>query len=130
MSTGGRQAPHGGHEPPPTGIEPVIYWHRALPPLDAEILDEHVIEATSSRVHGLLVCRDELWDLCYPDLMRNAEGRLKQEIARLGGDYAHVLGEHIDPRHDDASGEGWLHGLFTYVLCRRSGHAPPGINAS
>jgi hypothetical protein len=47
--------------------------------------------------------------------------RLEQEIERLGGDYAHVLGEVVDTRHDDAKGEAWLHGCFTYMLYRRSG---------
>ena len=52
--------------------------------------------------------------------MANARSRLAQEIVRLGGDCAHVLHESVDSRRDDASGEVWLHGLFNYVLCRRS----------
>jgi hypothetical protein len=51
--------------------------------------------------------------------MQNTRGRLQQEISRLGGDYAHVLDESIDSRHDDASGDKWLHRRFTYVLYRR-----------
>jgi hypothetical protein len=40
---------------------------------------------------------------------------------RLGGYYAHVLDEHIDSQRDDAKGESWLHGRFSYVLCRLTG---------
>lgn len=95
-----------------------IYWHRDLPPLKAEIIGEHTVEATSSRVPGTLVHRPELWDRCHEDLMAQAEVRLRQEIARIGGTYAHVLAESIEPRHDDATGQAWLHGRFTYVLYR------------
>jgi hypothetical protein len=31
----------------------IVHWHRDLPPLDAEILHEHVLEAKSDRVSGL-----------------------------------------------------------------------------
>jgi hypothetical protein len=51
--------------------------------------------------------------------MANAESRLIQEIARLGGDYAHVHDESIAPKHDAAAGTSWLHGRFTYMLYRR-----------
>jgi hypothetical protein len=97
-----------------------IYWHRQLPPFDAEIMGEHVVEATSNRVRGSLAHRDELWDRCYRELMERTHARLTQEIGRLGGHYAHVVDESIDSRHDDASGEAWLHGRFMYVLYRRS----------
>ena len=103
----------------PGGDRGSIYWHRQLPPLDAEVMAEHVIEATSGRVRGSLAQRDELWDRCYADLMNSARRRLKQEIERLGGDYAHVLAESIEGRHDDATGDVWLHGRFTYMLCRQ-----------
>jgi hypothetical protein len=93
-----------------------IYWHRELPPLNAEIAGEHTIEATSGRVPGTLVHRSDLWDRCHEDLMAQTAVRLEQEIARMGGTYAHVLAESIDPRHDDISGEAWLHGRFTYML--------------
>jgi len=96
-----------------------VYWHRALPPLDAEMMGEHVVEATSSRVPGSLASRDEVWDRCYRDLMEHTNVRLKQEIDRLGGHYAHVLDESIDSRHDDAAGEAWLHGRYTYMLYRQ-----------
>ena len=96
-----------------------VYWHRELPPFDAVMMGEHVLEATSGRRQGSLAHRDELWDRAYQELMQNTEARMKQEIDRLSGHYAHVLDESIDSRHDDATGETWLHGLFTYTLYRR-----------
>jgi hypothetical protein len=99
--------------------EKVIFWHRDLPPIDACLVGEHTVEANSNRVKGDLSHRDELWDRCYDDLMACLQDRLHQEIARLGGDYAHVLQEFIDSRHDDASGEAWLHGRCSYLLLRR-----------
>ncbi|MGE0461656.1 MAG: hypothetical protein AB7Q16_09830 [Vicinamibacterales bacterium] len=105
----------------------IVYWHRNLPPVDAEILDEHIVEATSGRVQGTLLHRDELWDRCYAELMQAARDRIVQEVERLGGHYAHVLDESIDSKHDDAKGEAWLHGRFSYVLYRRpSGNTQPG----
>jgi hypothetical protein len=97
----------------------VIYWHRDLPPLDAERIGEDEVEATSTRVKGDLADRDAKWDQCHSDLMARLEDRLQQEIARLGGDYAHVLEESISSHHDDASDEAWLHGWLHYVLLRR-----------
>jgi hypothetical protein len=97
----------------------IVYWHRDLPPIDAELMSEHTVEATSSRVTGTLAHRDELWDRCYRELMASTEARLVQEVARLGGHYAHIHDESIDARHDDATGEAWLHGFFSYVLYRR-----------
>jgi hypothetical protein len=98
----------------------IVYWHRELPPIDAELMSEHTVEATSSCVAGTLAHRDELWDRCYEELMTNTHARLAQEIARLGGHYAHVHDESIDTRHDDATGQAWLHGLFSYMLFRRA----------
>jgi hypothetical protein len=98
----------------------IVYWHRQLPPFNAEMLGEHVLEATSGRVQGSLAHRDELWDRCYYDLMKNTEARFAQEVARLGGHYAHVLDESIHTRRDDVAGEAWLQGRFTYVLYRRT----------
>lgn len=100
----------------PAGI---VYWHRELPPLDAELVAEHTVEATSNRVAGRLARRDQLWTRCYDELMATAEDRLAQEVARLGGDFAHVHDEAIEPRHDDATDQGWLHGRFDYMLYRR-----------
>ena len=96
-----------------------IYWHRELPPVEAEFVGEHTLEATSARISGTLEHRDELWDRCYRDLMAEARARIVQEVARLGGDYAHVLDETVDSRRDDAKGEAWLRGRFKYVLYRR-----------
>lgn len=101
-----------------------IYWHRELPPLTAELMGEHTIEAASERVPGTIAHRDELWDRCYRDLMAQTGIRLDREIARLGGHYAHVLEEVIDSRRDDAAGETWLQGRFRYVLYRRPANDP------
>jgi len=90
-----------------------------LPPFNAEAIGEHIVEAASNRVMGTLVHRDEVWDRCYEDLMGHTRMRLEQEVARLGGDYAHVLDESIESRHNDRTGEGWLHGRFTYMLYRQ-----------
>jgi len=100
---------------------PLVYWHRELPPLDADAVDEHVIEALSDRVAGHIVRHGDLWDRCHETLMAHTAARLEQEIQRLDGDYAHVIDEHIDSRRDDATSESWLHGRFTYVLYRRAG---------
>jgi hypothetical protein len=97
-----------------------IYWHRELPPTDAEVIGDHTLEAVSLRVPGTLAHRDELWDRCYHDLKAQTTARLKQEMERLGGQYAHVLDEAIDTRRDQVTGEAWLHGRFTYVLLRRA----------
>jgi hypothetical protein len=83
------------------------------------MLGEHVLEATSGRVKSSLAHRDELWDQCYRDLISNTEARLVQEVARLGGHYAHVFDETTRSRRDDLAGEAWLQGRFTYTLYRR-----------
>src|ERR1017187_1204030 len=97
----------------------IVYWHRELPPSGAEQMCEHVVEATSERVPTTLAHRDELWERCYEDLMNRARIRLEQEVLRLGGNYAHVLDESVESRHDDVTGETWLHGSFTYMLYRQ-----------
>jgi hypothetical protein len=97
----------------------VVYWHRELPPLDGEPMHEDVIEDTSDRVAGAIEARGELWHRCYDVLLEHARVRLEQEVARLGGIYAHITDEHIDSQHDEATGESWLHGRFNYVLYRR-----------
>jgi hypothetical protein len=97
----------------------VVFWHRELPPLETEPIAEHIVEAISGRVPRTLAHRDELWDQCYRELMANAESRLVQELAPLGGHFAHVHDEAIDEKHDDAAGEAWLHGRFSYTLYRR-----------
>ena len=97
----------------------IVYWHRELPPLDAEPLGEHTVEANSMRVAGSLAHRDDLWDQCYRDLMVQVHVRLDQEAHRLGGDYAHVLDETIGSKHDDRTGEVWLRGSIKYLLLRR-----------
>ena len=102
-----------------------VYWHRALPPLEAEPIGDHTLEATSARVPGTLAHRDELWDRCYQDLIANTTSRLAQEIARLGGDCARIHDEWIDSRHDPATGEAWLHGRFSYTLYRQPVRSSP-----
>ena len=99
-------------------MDPVVYWHRELPPLQAEPVDEHTIEADSTRVPGTIAHRDELWDECERGLTHELERRLAVEVDRLGGRCAHVLNEHIDVKHDFATDEAWLHGRYTYMLYR------------
>ena len=98
----------------------VVYWHEELPPLDGEVIQENMIEAISDRVPGSIERHGDLWHRCYTTLMEHTQLRLEQEVRRLGGDFAHVLDEHIDSRRDDATGESWLHGRFSYVLYRRA----------
>ena len=102
-----------------TETERVVFWHRDMPPLAAEAVGEYVVEATSGRVPGTISHRDELWDRCYRELMSNVEERLSQEVARLGGHYAHVYDQGIDTRPVHAAGEAWLRGRFAYMLYRR-----------
>ena len=41
-----------------------IYWHRELPPLNAELLGEHVLEATSGPdLFGAVVCGVPVTDM-------------------------------------------------------------------
>lgn len=94
-----------------------VYWHRELPPLTAVALGEHTIEADSSHIVGMPAAR-EIWDKCSSDLAQHIESRLRQEAARLGGECAHVLDEHIDVKHDPVRDEAWLHGRYTYMLYR------------
>jgi len=101
-----------------TGSTKAVFWHRDLPPRDAEVMSEHTLEVVSGRVPGTLSRRDQIWDRCYEELMARTEERLAQEITRLGGRYAHILQVSIDSRHDDRVNEAWLHGTFTYVLYR------------
>jgi hypothetical protein len=102
------------------GINKIIYWHREIPPVDAEQMEEHTVEATSCRVPGTIAHRDELWDHCYTDLMVQVLARLEQEVARLGGDYAHVVSESVNSKHDAITSEAWLQDNVTYMLYRRT----------
>jgi hypothetical protein len=100
-------------------VEPkTVYWHRELPPVDADPVAEHSVEADSARVSGTIAHRDELWDDCRRDLFATVHVRLAQEIARLDGRFAHVLAEHVEVKRDPVSDEAWLHGRFTYMLYR------------
>ena len=46
--------------------------------------------------------------------------RLEQEVVRLGGNYAHLLNESVESKHDDVTGEAWLHGRYSYMVYRQS----------
>ena len=94
----------------------VVYWHRELPPPEAEAIGEHTLEASSDRVPDTIAYRTKLWNQCNDNLMVHTNQRLRDEIARLGGRYAHVLNESIDTKHDEITGQVWLHGRFTYML--------------
>ena len=98
----------------------IIYWRHELPPLAAEPIGEHALEAASTRVPGTVAHGDELWTQCYEDVMAQLRSRLTQEIVRLGGNYAHVLSESVDSKHDPITGEAWLHGSLSYMLYRRA----------
>jgi hypothetical protein len=98
--------------------EQAVYWHRDLPPLAAEPMGEHTVEAVSRRVSSTSAHRDELWAICHADLMAQVHVRFEQELVRLGGRYAHVLNESIDPHHDAVTDEAWLQGRFTYMMYR------------
>jgi hypothetical protein len=93
-----------------------VYWHRELPPLEADVIGEHTLEASSDRVPDTIAHRGELWNQCRESLMDHTNQRLSAEIVRLGGRYAHVLNESVDTKHDPITGEAWLHGQFTYML--------------
>ena len=103
----------------------MVFWHRELPPADADPVEVHTVTANSSRVPGTIAYRDHLWLQCYHSLMAEADARLQQELARLNGHYARVYDEAIHTRHDDAANEAWLTGRFDYVLYRHPGPTPP-----
>jgi hypothetical protein len=98
--------------------QPAIYWHRDLPPFDAQAIAEHVVEASSPHVPDTIAHREELWSRCAGELMSTVRERLRCEITRLGGRYAHVVDESIETRHNPGAGDVWLHGRFTYMLYR------------
>ena len=50
----------------------IVFWHRQLPPVSAEVMGEHGLEVTSVHVPGTIARRDDLWDGCYADLMARA----------------------------------------------------------
>jgi hypothetical protein len=95
-----------------------VYWHRDLPPIDAQPMGEDTVEAASQRIPGTIARRDALWDECQRGLNAEVEVRLAQEVDRLGGRCAHVLDERIDTKRDPVKNETWLHGRYTYVLYR------------
>jgi hypothetical protein len=97
-----------------------IYWHRDLPPLDAELMGEHSVDAVSESVAYRFDERDELWQRCSASLRERLAERLEAEIDRLGGDYVHVLEEDVTPHVDHPTGKYWLIGRVRYTLYRRA----------
>ena len=71
---------------------------------------------TTPRHRGMVVA---LHDGMSTTAIANTEARIGQEVARLGGHYAHVLDESIHSERDDIAGEAWLQGPFRYVLYGR-----------
>jgi hypothetical protein len=96
----------------------IVFWHRDLPPLEAEPLGEHTVEANSRHVLDTLAHRDELWEDCRLDLIAAAKRCIGQEVARLGGRFAHVLDERIEVKRDAVQSDAWMHGRYTYMLYR------------
>ena len=83
------------------------------------MVGEHIIEIATRRIAGSLARGDAAWDRSYDELMAEANTRLAGKVTQLGGDYARVTDETIDPRHDPKADESWLHGTFRFVLYRR-----------
>jgi hypothetical protein len=96
----------------------IVFWHRELPPLDAEPIGEHTVEANSPHVQDTLAHRNELWEECRLGLVAAATRRIDQEVARLGGRFAHVLDERIQVKRDAVQSDAWMHGRYTYMLYR------------
>jgi hypothetical protein len=96
----------------------IVFWHRDLPPVDAEPLGEHIVEANSQHVPDTLAHRDELWEECQAVLAADAARRIDQEVRRLGGRFAHVLEERINIKRDNVQNDAWMHGCYTYMLYR------------
>jgi hypothetical protein len=97
-------------------VLPVVYWHRDLPPFDAEAIGEHSLEADSPRQADTVANRDELWSEYRLGLNEAVHDRIGQEVSRLGGHFAHVLDERVEIKRDAAKGEAWMHGRYTYML--------------
>ena len=112
-----------GGETVPRPMKPIVrsYRHRDLPPVTAELMADYRWKrrAVAWRHHHH---RDELWQHRYDELMANVADRLRQEITRLGGDYAHV---HDGPsmcgtmtrRMKPGCTAGWIH-MYRRALTR------------
>jgi hypothetical protein len=96
----------------------VVFWHRDLPPVEAEPIVEDEIEATGPRLPSSPSGRSELWTRSADGLRASAESRIAQEVRRLGGLYAHVNDDHVEEHTDHASGETWLRGRYSFVVYR------------
>jgi len=97
-----------------------IYWHRDLPPLDADAVAEHTVDAVSDKADYHFDRRDELWHDCAPSLRAHLVERLEAELDRLGGAYAHVLEEDVTPHVDHANAQYWLIGKARYTIYKRT----------
>jgi hypothetical protein len=73
----------------------VVYWHRDLPPLDAELMTERTVEATSSRVpgrsvtgtsYGIAVCTVGLRSHAKPARLPRRVPGSPHFFSRTGGD--------------------------------------------
>ena len=56
-----RAAAKDGGEMINANVSQTVFWHRELPPLDAEPVGEHTVEATSEHVHGSISHGDVRW---------------------------------------------------------------------
>lgn len=100
----------------PLSLPKRLFWHRDLPPINAELAGEGIIAAASVRVRDTLAEGSALWECCLTDLKHEAHRRLEQERLRVRADYVHVLSEATYTRRDPQTGEAWLQGMFGYVL--------------
>src|SRR5262245_8818628 len=105
---------------PETKATKTLYWHRELPPVDAEIVGEHTVEASSGRVPGTISHREALCDHRYQALTPQNRRRTAQESARLAKDCARIIGASRAARNDDYRSEAWLCGRFTHALVQKT----------
>lgn len=98
--------------PPPSQR---IFWYHELPPLSAQVLDTHVLEAQSDPIPWRFADRETLWAESQPSLDAAVRERLTQELDRLGAAYAHVVDEHIEEHTDPATATFELRGRYDYV---------------
>lgn len=104
----------------PDTNEKIIFWPRELPAPEADLIGEYTVEAASRRLPAALADGNELWNRCYADLMAQVRRQLEQEVLRIGGNYAQMVGETVGSTHDESANEIWLYGRFTYSLYRRA----------
>jgi hypothetical protein len=61
----------------------IVYWHRELPPVDAEMVSEHQVEAASSRIAGSIARGDAAWDQRTSGIHRANDRRTDQGAASV-----------------------------------------------